>query len=322
MALNFKIRLILWLNALTRKQLVDIQLPAKVARENAHRELMKTLDIVDFPAENMFKVEDKHVPSEGYQIPVRIYRPTNEENLPILMYFHGGGFVIGNLDIYDRLCRRLAKMANCVVVSVDYRLAPEVQFPTQPEDCYQATIWANQNAQDWGGDPNRIAVAGDSAGGNLATVVCMFALDRQGPKICQQTLIYPVVDASMSSATIRKFAKGYFLTKAQMDWFLRNYAPNTDHYHPYLSPLWAKDLQNMPPAYIITAEYDPLKAEGADYAQKLKAAGVEVVYQDFAGMIHGFFSMSKLVKSAREAQEAAANQLKKVFAESLQPSLP
>ncbi|MCU0447349.1 MAG: alpha/beta hydrolase [Microscillaceae bacterium] len=317
MALNFKIRLILWLNALTGRRLVDIRLPAKTARENAHRELIKTLDLVDFPPEAMFQVEDTHVPSEGYAIPVRVYRPNAEQNLPILLYFHGGGFVIGNLDIYDRLCRRLAKMANCLVISVDYRLAPEAQFPTPPEDCYAATVWASQSAQKWGGDTTRLAVAGDSAGGNLATVVCLLARERQGPKICQQTLIYPVVDASMSSPTIRQFKQGYFLTKDQMDWFLRHYAPNTDHYNPYLSPLWAKDLSNMPATFLLTAEFDPLKAEGYDYAQKLKSAGCSVVYQDFAGMIHGFFSMPKFVKASQEAQEAAVAHLKKTFAEAL-----
>lgn len=316
MALNFKVRLLLWLSSLQKQTLVDINLPAHEARQKSHKNILKNIHLLEFPPEKMHHIEDRTVKAgDGFEIPIRIYRPVATSNLPILMHFHGGGFVIGNLDIYDRVSRRMAKMANCVVVSVDYRLAPEYKFPTAPEDCYAATLWAFENAQAIGGNPDKIAVMGDSAGGNLATVVAMMARDRKGPKISFQALIYPVVDATQSGLSVKKYSKGFLLTKAQMDWFLDHYIDksSTDLKHSYLSPLWEDNLQEMPPAYILTAENDPLKDEGAMYAEKLRKAGVGVEYQDYSGMIHGFFGMTKFLKLSQTAQQNVAEALKKAW---------
>jgi len=245
---------------------------------------------------------------------LRIYRPIEGKVLPLLLYFHGGGFVVGDLESHDSTCRRLAKQNECVVVAVDYRLAPEYPFPIPCEDCYEAIVWAVKNASSLGVNPERVAVMGDSAGGNLATVVAMIARDRKGPTIACQVLIYPTTDASKSMPSIESLKDGYLLTKEMIHWFSKNYCGLEDNLRQsYLSPLFATDLINLPPALVITAEFDPLKDEGEEYARKLKESGNHVVFKEYEGMIHVFFQMPKYLPEARMAEAQVASFLQQYF---------
>jgi acetyl esterase len=259
------------------------------------------------------KVEDRTIPGPGGELAVRIYTPltTSSNVLAGLVFFHGGGFVLGDLDTHDDLCRVLANESGFRVVSVDYRLAPEHPFPAAVDDCFAATKWVAANAATLGIDAKRLAVGGDSAGGNLAAVVSQLARD-DGPQIAFQLLIYPVAQlGAPDTPSMRENAKGYFLEKEGMDWFTRLYAPDKDSRHdPRLSPLQAKDLSGLPPAYVITAGFDPLRDEGRDYADALDKAGVSITYVNYPGMVHGFFSMRSLIPKAREAVAAAAAALR------------
>lgn len=320
--LNLRLRLFLMMYALQGGNKMSGKMAAvKPQRFRLYNSetVQRARKLLKFAPASMHEVKEVDIPSfDGQMIRLRIYCPTTEQNLPVLVYFHGGGFVIGSIDTHDNECRTLAKKTNCIVVSVDYRLAPEYQYPTAPKDCYEATLWVQQNITNYGGDPSRIAVGGDSAGGNLATVVTMMARDNEHhPKICYQVLIYPVTDATMGCASIQLRAKGYLLTKELMSWFISHYAGKEQSLkEAYLSPLWAENLKNLPPAYVATAEYDPLRDEGIKYAQKLKENGIEVIHRDFKGVIHAFFSMPKLLKAARELEDEIATLLKKAFASS------
>ena len=210
-------------------------------------------------------------------VPVRVYAPRGQGPFPVVMMFHGGGWVLGDLATADCQSRLVCNGTDALVVSVDYRLAPEHRFPVAADDCYRATEWAASNAGAYGGDPDRLALVGDSAGGNLAAVVAQMARDRGGPDLVFQLLIYPAVDARMNYASCRDNAEGYLLTTEAMRWFWNHYAPNErDRLHPYASPLLAADLGNLPPALVLTAEFDPLRDEGEAYADALAAAGVTV----------------------------------------------
>ncbi|HEY4941921.1 MAG TPA: alpha/beta hydrolase [Rhizomicrobium sp.] len=257
--------------------------------------------------------EDRRIAGPGGDLALRVYTPLEAPQgaLGGLVFFHGGGFVIGDLDTHDDLCRCLANGSGCRVVSVDYRLAPEHPFPAAVEDCFAATKFVAEHASDFGIDPKRLAVGGDSAGGNLATVVAQLA-KAGGPPIAFQLLIYPVTQLGASDTpSMRDNAKGYFLEKDGMDWFTRCYAPDKAHRSdPRLSPLLCTDLAGQPPAYVITAGFDPLRDEGKDYADKLDAAGVPVTHVNYPGMVHGFFSMRGLIPKAREAVAAAAAALR------------
>jgi acetyl esterase len=269
------------------------------------------------------KVEDRVIPGPDGDLAVRVYTPltTNSNVLSGLVFFHGGGFVLGDLDTHDDLCRVLANESGFRVVSVDYRLAPEHPFPAAVDDCFAATKWVAENAAALGIDPKRLAVGGDSAGGNLAAVVSQLARGA-GPAIAFQLLIYPVAQlGAPDTPSMRENARGYFLEKEGMDWFTRLYAPDKDKRHdPRLSPLQAKDLSRLPPAYVITAGFDPLRDEGRDYADTLDKAGVPVTYVNYPGMVHGFFSMRSLIPKAREAVAAAAAALREgVTPESASP---
>lgn len=264
--------------------------------------------------ERVNKVENRIIPVKGGNIKVRIYTPEGEGPFPALIYYHGGGWVIGNLDTVDVPCRMLANRAGCVVISVDYRLAPEYKFPTAVEDSYEAVKWVAENAASIDVDPARIAVGGDSAGGNLAAVVALMARDNGGPSIAYQMLIYPVTNHSFDTTSYLENAEGYFLTKNMMVWFWNHYLRDElDGKHPYASPLLAKDLTNLPPALVITAGFDPLRDEGEAYAERLKAAGVSVEMTRYDGMIHGFFWMPGVLESAHDAINQAARALKNVF---------
>jgi acetyl esterase len=266
--------------------------------------------------EPVAKVEDRMVPGPKGEIPVRIYTPEGAGPFPILVYFHGGGWTIGSLDTHDGSCRQLCNAAGCVVVSVDYRLAPEHPYPAAADDAYAATRWVAANARALGGDAKRIAVGGDSAGGNLAAVVSLMARDSGGPPLVFQLLVYPVTDAPTANhPSYRENAEGYFLTRDMMFWFWNHYCgKGLDPADPYACPLNAKDLRGLPPAYVVTAEFDPLRDEGEAYAAKLSEAGVPTTLKRYAGMIHGFFGMSALLTQARVATREAAEALRAAFA--------
>jgi acetyl esterase len=260
-------------------------------------------------------VENRTIPGPDGEIGVRIYRPASRAKLPALVYFHGGGFVLCNLDTHDGTCRSLANGAGCAVVSVDYRLAPEHRFPAAPEDCYAAARWVAERGGEIGVDGSRVAVGGDSAGGNLSAVVAQMARDRRGPKLAYQLLVYPVTDASFDTPSYRDNAEGYFLTTQAMKWFWRQYlADAAEAENPYASPLRAKDLSGLPPGLCITAEFDPLRDEGEAYAAKLRKAGAQVATSRYDGMFHGFFGMGALLDQGRQAVAQASAALRKALA--------
>jgi acetyl esterase len=266
------------------------------------------------PGDPVAKVEDRSIAGPEGQIPVRIYAPQGTAPFPVLVFYHGGGWVIGSLDSHDPLCRKLANEIGCVVVSVDYRLAPEAKFPAAAEDCYAATLWVSENAAALGCDPKRLAVAGDSAGGNLSAVVPLMARDRGKPPIAFQVMMYPVTDGSLETGSMRELAEGYFLTHSAMVWFWNQYVRDQhDRNHPYAAPIKATDLRGLPPALVITAEYDPLRDEGEAYAAKLKAAGVPVTCTRYDGTIHGFVSMADNLDQGKKALAQVVDALKAAF---------
>lgn len=268
--------------------------------------------------EAVASLEDRLICGPAGAFPIRIYTPagTEQATFPALVYFHSGGWVMGSIEAHDPVCRALANHAQCLVISVEYRLAPEHPFPAAPEDCYAAACWVAEHASEIRADPARIAVGGESAGGNLAAVVALMARDRQGPELCYQVLIYGETDyyepGTVSSATYRE---GYGLTRQEMIWFWDQYlARPEDCMHPYAAPLRATDLTNLPPALMITAEYDPVRDEAEHYAQRLQQAGVPVHLSRYAGMIHGFFRMFALFVQSHQALEEVADALLQAFA--------
>jgi acetyl esterase len=261
------------------------------------------------------KVEDRLIPGPRVELPVRIYTPSGSGPFPILVWFHGGGWVVGDLDTADPTARHLTVGAGCVVVSVDYRLAPETKFPGAADDCYAATVWAAQHATRLNGDASRIAVGGDSAGGNLAAAVALMARDRGGLSLTFQLLVYPVTAHDFDTASYRQNAEGYSLTLDGMRWYWEQYLQGPDDTsNPYAAPMAARDLKGLPPALVITAEYDPLCDEGEAYAKRLQAAGVATSCQRYDGMIHGFFGMPAVLDKGRQAIADACAALRQAFA--------
>jgi acetyl esterase len=259
-------------------------------------------------------VTDAEVPGPAGSIPVRIYRPDGSGAVPTIVFFHGGGFVIGDLDTHDDHGRLLCRDVNAVVVSVDYRLAPEHKFPAGFEDCLAATRWAAANIADLGGDATRIAVAGDSAGGNFAAAVAL-AAHQEGLALAAQLLIYPGVDFTDDETHASRIenAEGYFLTAQDMTWFREHYIHEDHVLDPRASVLHAEDLSGVAPAVIGVAEFDPLRDEGEAYAKKLSDAGVEVVLHRFDGMVHGFYGMGVLSAKAADAVQALNADFRKLL---------
>jgi len=247
--------------------------------------------------------EDRHVSGPGGDIRVRIYRPVSDGLLPIVVYFHGGGWVIGDIETHDGFCQHLAVDTPAVVVSVDYRLAPEHPFPGALEDAEAVTRWVSMHAAEFGGDPNRLALAGDSAGGNLATVVSRRARDAGSPAVAFQLLIYPVIDLTRSLPSYVENAEGYMLTSEMMEWFIAQYLNGAEPTHPDVSPLFAEDLSGLPPALVVTAEFDPLRDEGEAYGARLVDAGVHVHSVRYDGMVHGFITMDLVLDAGRRARD-------------------
>ena len=258
-------------------------------------------------------VEDRTIETDVGSIPVRIYRPQTGGELPILMNFHGGGWVIGDLDTADAVSRSLAEAANCIVVSVDYRLAPEHVYPAAVEDAYAATCWAAANAAELG-DSGKLAVTGESAGGNLAAVVCQKARDESGPRIDFQLLAYPVVDHDLSRGSYSENGEGYLLETDTMVWFWDQYCAPERRSEPAASPLLADSLAGLPPALVITAEFDPLRDEGAAYAEALEAAGVSAKHICFEGLVHDFLATSAMFGCSKAAFDQVVGELKQALA--------
>jgi len=252
------------------------------------------------------RIKDRQIPGPGGELAIRLYEPTAgvsaagasskerqgagaEAGRPAILFFHGGGWVLCNLGTHDALCRLLAQTTGCTVVSVDYRLAPEHRFPAAAEDCYAATAWVAEHARELGIRRDRLAVAGDSAGGNLAAAVALMARDRGGPALACQLLIYPITDHVFDTRSYLENAEGYGLARQTMIWFWDQYVPHAaDRDNPYAAPLRANDLARLPAAYVLTVEYDPLRDEGEAYAGRLEKAGVPVQSVRLPGMIHGF----------------------------------
>jgi acetyl esterase len=255
------------------------------------------------------------IPGREADIPVRVYTPEGEGPFPVLVFVHGGGWVICDLDTHDNLCRALCNRAGCLVVSVDYRLAPEAKYPAAVLDVYDAARWVAVHANEIGGDAGRIAVGGDSAGGNLSAALALMARDEGEPELAYQVLLYPVTNAyAFGTASYQEFAEGYVLQRSDMAWYRDHYlARIEDGQEAYASPLLCPDVGGLPPAHVITAEYDVLRDEGEAYAIRLWEAGNEVTCTRYNGMIHGFMSMDGLLDAAGNALTEAAERLKAAF---------
>jgi len=265
--------------------------------------------------EPVARVEDLTIPGPAGPIPARLYAPRASAPLPVLAFFHGGGWVTGDLDTHDSPCRGLANRASCLVVAVDFRCAPEHRFPAALEDCWAAVEWLGREAGRLGGDPGRLAVGGDSAGGNLAAAVAMRARDRGGPPIAAQLLVYPVLDFDLDTPSYLAKAAGFGLTRDAMRWYWEQYlGEDGDGLVPEASPLRAGDLAGLPPALIITCEHDPLHDEGEAYAGRLAAAGGQVEHIDEPGMIHGYFRMAGVIGRARKSWDDCGRFLREALA--------
>jgi acetyl esterase/lipase len=260
------------------------------------------------------QVSEGQIPRPGGHIPVRIYAPAGERPLPGLVFLHGGGWARGSLSTHDPLCRQLASWGGCTVVSVDYRMAPEHPFPAAIEDSVTATRWVITNAAQLGIDPERIAVGGDSAGGNLAAAVALVLRDADGPKLVHQLLIYPVTDYNFETPSYRDNAEGYMLTRSAMQYYWRLYLRDeADAADFRASPLRAADFRNLPAATVMTAEFDPLRDEGRAYADRLREAGVAVRYREYPGLVHGFATSTGAIDAGRAAVQDAAAALREAF---------
>ena len=261
---------------------------------------------------NVAKEEDKLVTGFDGKLTARIFTPEGPGPFPVLVWFHGGGWVIGDLDRSDGVCRSMCSSANCIVVSVDYRLAPETKFPGPVEDCYEATKWVYENASSFNGDQEKILVGGDSAGGNLAAAVSIMAKDRNTPKIIFQVLVYPVIAKDFTTQSYKDNGESYGLTEDTMVWFWDQYMKHEDDAdNPYAAPIKNKHPEGLPEAFLLTAGYDPLKDEGEAYAKFLNNASVKTEYICYEGMIHGFFGMIDDVDAAKRAIFDVANAIKK-----------
>lgn len=273
------------------------ELPPEQAREIATQLTAQ----LGGPPERVAEVRNLSIPGPGGTIPARLYVPAGTKPLPVLVYYHGGGFVIGSLDGYDPVMRSLANAGGCAVVSVDYRLAPEHKFPAAVDDSYAALEWVAREAPSLGCDGDRLAVGGDSAGGNLAAVVSILARDGKGPKIAFQLLIYPATEQDFDRPSYLKYGEDHFLTNDMMRWFFAHYTTPETVKDWRVNPLRAGSLRDLPPAHIIVAECDPLHDEGELYAERLRAEGNRAAFVRYPGMIHGFFTFPAAMDQGRKA---------------------
>ena len=265
-------------------------------------------------AEPVHAVTERQIPGPGGALPIRVYRPEGDGAQPALVYFFGGGWTLGSVDTSDGICRALANAVPCTVVTVGYRLAPEHQFPAAVEDCHAATRWIARHAAEIGVDPSRLAVGGDSAGGNLAAVVSLLCRDERGPDLVAQLLVYPNTLYRGDTTSLRENDDPWLFNRHSVDWYWRHYLPTPeDGANPLVSPLLAPDLTGLPPALVITAEYDPLRDEGERYAGRLRDSGVPVELSRYDGMVHGFFAMAGILDAGRRAIAEAADYLRTRF---------
>jgi acetyl esterase len=289
--------------------------PIKDSTPAEAREAMRTRTAALGPVEDVPAVADHRVPVPGGEITVRVYAPAGVGPHPVLVFYHGGGWVIGDLYTHDGLCRSIVNAAGCAVASVDYRLAPEFTFPVAVEDSYTALKWVAANAPRLGLDSARVAVGGDSAGGNLAAVMALLSRDRRGPRILLQVLVYPVTNHDFGTTSYRENATGYVLTTEDMRWFWRHYLSREEQGQEVsASPFRAKSLADLPPALVITAGCDPLRDEGEAYAARLRDAGAPVTLTQYPGMFHGFLRMTRILDQARAALDEVAGALRKALA--------
>jgi acetyl esterase len=260
-------------------------------------------------------VVDRAIPGPGGALPVRIYRPVAGGTLPVIVYFHGGGWFMGGIATHDVIARKLSRASGAVVVSVDYRLAPEHPFPAAVDDAYAAVAWVSAHAAEIGGDPSHLAVAGDSAGGTLAAVACLLGRDRGGPSIAAQALVYPAMDQSrFDTPSHRAFAEGYYLTRGYLETFRGYYLPRPEDWSsPLASPILAPSLAGLPPAIVITAEFDPLRDEGEAYAARLRDAGVPALVKRYRGILHGFLAMDRIFPQADRALRLVGSEMKRLL---------
>jgi len=271
-------------------------------------------DVLEIPKATLARVENLHIPArDGHAIPARLYAPTADPGLPLLLYLHGGGFTIGSIATHDILCRELARLAGCMVVSLDYRLAPEHRFPTAHDDAWDALQWLAQHAQTLGADPARLAVGGDSAGGTLAAASAIQARDV-GLPLALQLLIYPGCAAHQDTPSHTTFARGLVLEEPAISWFFGNYVQSRAEREDWrFAPLLAPDLDGVAPAWVGLAECDPLVDEGIEYADKLRLAGVPVDLDIYRGVTHEFIKMGRAIPEARKAHADAARALRRAF---------
>lgn len=270
------------------------------------RETYRSLNVSGKPPDAVASVTDRTVPGVAGDVPVRIYTPNAGERAPAIVFFHGGGWILGDLETHDGLCRALADATDCTVVAVDYRLAPEHRFPAGLEDCYAATRWVANNAEAIGTEPGELVVAGDSAGATLAVGVGMLARDRDGPEIDYQVLAYPPTDFGFDTDSYEENAQGYFLTRKDMERFWSSYLRSEhDGAHPYASPLRARSLAGLPPTFLLTCGFDPLRDDGRALAAALSESGVPLRHVEYENVIHGFLTMlaDPGLDRAREAIE-------------------
>jgi len=283
-------------------------LPAEQARAQ-----MNALFITNETPETVGSVVNTYIPCSWGNLGIRIYTPSGQGIFPVFVFFHGGGWSMSNIETHDALCRRITNLSDCIVISVDYRLAPEHKYPAAVDDAYTAMQWAFDNAARLNGDPEKIIVGGDSSGAALAAVVCMMARDRGKLDIAYQVLIYPPTDYYLpGTKSYIENGTGYFIDRDFMIWFWNNYLPSdADLNNPYVCPLRAKDFSNLPPAIVLTCEYDPLRDEGEEYARKLQEAGVDVEFKRYDGMIHGFILQFGIMSQAHDAIQQIASGIKK-----------
>ncbi len=283
--------------------------PIEDYREAAHR-----LVALGPESAELAEVRDTAPPGPGGEIPLRAYTPQGGGPFGVLVYLHGGGWARGDLESHDRLCRALCAETPCVVVAVHYRRPPEHPFPAALEDADAATTWVAEHAAELGGAPGRVAVAGDSAGASMATVVARRARDRGGPRLVHQGLYYPAVDGTLTSPSIDDLAEGYGLTRDSLEWCYDTYVPaSVDRTEPDVSPLWTEDFAGLPPALVVTAEFDPVRDEGEDYAERMRCAGVAVETARYEGTIHNFMLLAGVMEAGRAAIAQAARALREAF---------
>jgi acetyl esterase len=291
------------LPALFEESLQDAR--KRVHKDNTNKEIW----------EKVFYIQDEFIPCSWGDMRVRVYRPNDSDNLPLFLYFHGGGWVVCDLDTHESVCRMIANRANCCVMSVDYRMGPEHKFPAAADDAYYSLDYIYNNASKFGIDKDKIAIGGDSAGGQITAVLAQMMRDRNGTKAVAQILIYPVTDYyKPGTKSYEEYAKGYALDKAHMIWFWDQYLiEGEDVDNPYISPNRAKHFKDLPKTLLITAEYDPLRDEAEEYARKLSEAGNDIIFKRVDGVMHGYLLHHDLLDKAKESIDDISGYLKSVF---------